>query len=122
MIHKILSAVLVLVLFVSCSKEKGVMQNPDRLTDIQRMLSVQKELTSKSQVPIWDIFNTQLSTEEKQALEFVYAYMPLSDLADYQPEFLSNAYYLQPVTYSRQKKNHADKQVELQNKTIHFNV
>jgi hypothetical protein len=87
MIHKILSAVLVLVLLVSCSKEKALIQNPDRLADIQRMLSVQKELTSKSQVPIWDIFNTQLSTEEKQALEFVYAYMPLSDLADYQPEF-----------------------------------
>jgi hypothetical protein len=95
MIHKILSAVLVLVLFVSCSKEKALIQNPDRLADIQRMLSVQKELTTKSQVPIWDIFNQPLSPEEKQALEFVYAYMPLSDLADYQPEF-----FLENVQFS----------------------
>ena len=95
MIHKILSAALVLLLFVSCSKEKALIQNPERLADIQRMLTEQKELSSKSQVPIWDIFNTPLSAEEKQALEFVYAYMPLSDLADYQPEF-----FLKNVQYS----------------------
>jgi hypothetical protein len=95
MTNKILSAVLVLLLFVSCSKEKALIQNPDRLADIQQMLSVQKELSSKSQVPIWDIFNTKLSVEEKQALEFVYAYMPLSDLADYQPGF-----FLKNVQYS----------------------
>ncbi len=28
-----------------------------------------------------------MSINEKQALEFLYAYMPLSDLADYTPEF-----------------------------------
>lgn len=95
MIHKILSAVLVFLLFVSCSKEKALIQNKERLADIQRMLSVQKELTSKSQVPIWDIFNQPLSPEEKQALEFIYAYAPLSDLADYQPEF-----FLKNVQYS----------------------
>ncbi len=79
--------ILILVLFVSCSKKEALIQNPDRLADIQRMLTAQKELTSKSLIPIWDIFNQQLSPEEKQALEFVYAYMPLSDLADYKPEF-----------------------------------
>jgi hypothetical protein len=95
MIHKILPAVLVLLLFVSCSKEKALIQNPERLADIQRMLTEQKELSSKSQVPIWTIFDQQLSPEEKQALEFIYAYMPLSDLADYQPEF-----FLKNVQYS----------------------
>jgi hypothetical protein len=59
------------------------------------MLSVQKELTAKSLQPIWNIFNRPLSPDEKQALEFVYAYMPLSDLADYQPEF-----FLMNVQYS----------------------
>jgi len=51
------------------------------------MLTVQKEMTSKSLIPIWDIFNKSLSPDEKQAMEFLYAYMPLSDLADYRPEF-----------------------------------
>jgi hypothetical protein len=95
MANNFFAVILVSILLVSCTKQPELIQNPDRLTDIQRMLSVQKELTSKSQVPIWDIFSTQLSAEEKQALEFVYAYMPLSDLADYQSEF-----FLKNVQYS----------------------
>jgi len=95
MASKILAVILISVLFVSCAKKQELIQNPDRLADIQRMLTEQKELTSKSQSPIWDIFNQPLSAEEKQALEFVYAYMPLSDLADYQPEF-----FLKNVQYS----------------------
>lgn len=95
MASKIISLILISVLFVSCAKKSGLIQNQERLSDIQRMLTVQKELTSKSQLPIWDIFSQKLSPEEKQAMEFVYAYMPLSDLADYQPEF-----FLKNVQYS----------------------
>ncbi|MBQ2511700.1 MAG: transglutaminase domain-containing protein [Bacteroidales bacterium] len=36
-----------------------------------------------------------LTTMEREAMEFLYAYMPLSDLADYEPEF-----YLQQVRYA----------------------
>jgi transglutaminase-like putative cysteine protease len=84
---KLISIILISFLFFSCSKKPVLIQDPERLADIQRMLSVQKELTSNSQIPIWDIFDQKLTSEEKQALEFLYAYMPLSDLADYQPEF-----------------------------------
>jgi len=87
MTSKIFTFILISILFMSCTKKQGLIQNPNRLADIQRMLTVQKELTSKSLIPIWDIFNQPLSTDEKQAMEFLYAYMPLSDLADYQPEF-----------------------------------
>jgi len=94
MTNKILSVLLLLVLVVSCAKETPLIQNKERLSDIQHMLTVQKELTAKSQTPIWEIFNQKLSPEEKQALEFIYAYAPLSDLADYQPEFfLKNVQY-----------------------------
>lgn len=95
MASKILVLILISILSLSCAKKEALIQNPERLADIQRMLSVQKELTSKSLLPIWDIFNRQLSPEEKQAMEFVYAYMPLSDLADYRPEF-----FLKNVQYS----------------------
>lgn len=71
----------------SCTNKQELIQNKERLDDIQHMLTVQKELTSKSLVPIWDVFNQSLTPQEKQAMEFLYAYMPLSDLADYQPEF-----------------------------------
>ncbi|HAQ21679.1 MAG TPA: hypothetical protein DCR40_20980 [Prolixibacteraceae bacterium] len=79
----------------SCSKKQMLIQDAERLSDIRNMLSVQKELTSKSLLPIWDVFNKKLSLDEKQAMEFVYAYMPLSDLADYSPEF-----FLKNVQYS----------------------
>ncbi|MBA4409274.1 MAG: transglutaminase domain-containing protein [Bacteroidota bacterium] len=87
MVNRFFALTLISILLLSCSKKQSFIQNPERLADIQHMLLVQKELTSKSLLPIWDIFNQPLSPEEKQALEFVYAYMPLSDLADYEPEF-----------------------------------
>ena len=95
MANKFVGVILIFILFTSCAKKPSLIQNPERLADIQRMLTVQKDLTSKSRVPIWDIFNQSLSPEEKQAMEFLYAYMPLSDLADYQPEF-----FLKNVQYS----------------------
>ena len=94
MANRILTAFIISILFISCSKKQELIQNPERKADIQRMLTVQKEMTSKSLIPIWDIFNQPLSPDEKQAMEFIYAYMPLSDLADYQPGFfLKNAQY-----------------------------
>lgn len=87
MANRILTAFIISILLFSCSMKQELIQNPECKADIQRMLTVQKELTSKSLIPIWDIFNQQLSPDEKQAMEFLYAYMPLSDLADYQPEF-----------------------------------
>ncbi len=95
MTNKILSLLLIVILFTSCTNNKALIQNRERLSDIQRMLTVQKQLTAKSRIPIWNIFDQQLSLEEKQALEFIYAYAPLSDLADYQPEF-----FLKNVRYS----------------------
>ena len=92
MANKFISAILISILLISCSKKQELIQNPERKADIQRMLTVQKELTSKSMIPIWGIFDQSLSPDEKQAIEFLYAYMPLSDLADYQPDFfLKNA-------------------------------
>ncbi len=87
MATKFFSFIFVIFFFVSCSRREILIQNPGRLADIERMIKVQKELTSKSVLPIWDIFKHPLSDSEKQAMEFLYAYMPLSDLADYKSEF-----------------------------------
>lgn len=78
---------------LSCGKRE-LITNPERLQDVQKMLEVQREMTSKSIIPIWDIFQQNLSKDERQAMEFLYAYMPLSDLADYPAEFfLTNVRY-----------------------------
>ena len=89
---KFLVGFLLITLFSSFVFGEVLIKDPARLADIQRMLKVQKELTSKSLIPIWDVLDRPLAQSEKQALEFLYAYMPLSDLADYKPEFfLKNA-------------------------------
>ena len=87
MTARIFSYIFVAILAISCEKKQELIKNPERIADIREMISVQKELTKNSQIPIWDIFDQPISPEEKQALEFIYAYMPLSDLADYEPEF-----------------------------------
>jgi hypothetical protein len=82
---------LFLLLIFGCRKEEELIQSPSRKADIQRMILIQKQLTANSQLPLWDIFNQKMADDERQALEFLYAYMPLSDLADYPPSFfLSN--------------------------------
>ncbi len=87
MTSKLLSFALILFVLISCAKKEPLIQKPERFADIQRMLTVQRALTSKSELPIWDIFKQPLAESEKQAMEFLYAYMPLSDLADYKSDF-----------------------------------
>ena len=87
MANKLFLITLSLILFIACAKKDTLIQNSARLADIQRMLTVQKGLTSKCVLPVWEIFKQPLTGSEKQGLEFLYAYMPLSDLADYQSEF-----------------------------------
>lgn len=48
-----------------------------------------------AQFPMLDVRLDTLGRAEREAMEFLYAYMPLSDLADYEPEF-----YLQQVRYA----------------------
>lgn len=65
-----------------------LIKNQNRIKDIERMLQKQQQLTQNGQTPIWSFLNSSFSPDEKQALEFMYAYMPLSDLADYSPSFM----------------------------------
>jgi hypothetical protein len=85
---KLIFAGLSFILFLNgCHQQDKLIQSPVRLADMQRMLTVQKQLTANSQVPLWELFDRKLDSDEKQALEFLYAYMPLSDLADYPADF-----------------------------------
>lgn len=83
---------IVLLLFAlilsGCQQEKTLISNPDRLKDIEKMLKAQRELTSNAMKPIWSILEKPVTKEEDQAMKFLFAYMPLSDLADYSSEFM----------------------------------
>jgi transglutaminase-like putative cysteine protease len=84
-----LACLLFLVVALSaCRNEKPLISNSDRLNDIERMLKVQQELTANSLEPIWTVLDHPASKNEEQALKFIFAYMPLSDLADCLPEFI----------------------------------
>jgi transglutaminase-like putative cysteine protease len=54
-----------------------------------------KPLAQGRSLQLFDVFSGKLSLEEEEALKFLYAYMPLSDLADYDGSF-----YLRQVRMS----------------------
>ena len=85
---KLLVLLLLTRLLISCESEKPLITNPGRLNDIEKMLKVQKELTTHALLPIWNILDHPSNPAEEQAMKFLFAYMPLSDLADYAPEFM----------------------------------
>lgn len=61
------------------------------ITDASYRQRVEQDLLKKeallSQSELFAIFDTDLTTYEREALEFLYAYMPVADIADYSGEF-----------------------------------
>ncbi|WP_320167981.1 transglutaminase domain-containing protein [Mangrovibacterium marinum] len=78
---------LFVLIFASCNQKEQLISKPEQLNDIKQMLEVQKHLTANSNIAVWDIFDQPLTDDERQAMEFMYAYMPLSDLGDYSADF-----------------------------------
>lgn len=84
-IKNLFLAVLILGLFSSCNREEHFISNA------QQRAEVEKDLQEKmAQLPNGDLFkvlNLELPQKEKEALKFLYAYMPLSDITDYPGAF-----------------------------------
>lgn len=57
------------------------------LRHMEMMFSMTKDLAKNRSHQLFDVFNTQLTGDEILALKYLYAYMPLSDLADYKGDF-----------------------------------
>ena len=54
---------------------------------VHAQLPIQKELSRPRQQELFGVFSQKLTAAERSALEWLYAWMPLSDLADYDGEF-----------------------------------
>lgn len=71
-------------LFAACG-------NSHFMTDASYRSRVEQDFQQKqallTQGDLFAIFNTDLSAYEREALEFLYAYMPLADITDYSGEF-----------------------------------
>ena len=78
------------LLFAACHRD------PHFITDKNYRNEVHADFEARmAEFPMLQVQLDTLSRMEREAMEFLYAYMPLSDLADYEPEF-----YLQQVRYA----------------------
>ncbi len=82
--------VLITVL-TSCNSGTHLINNKQYLANTEKTFTQRKALAGKRDSALFSVFNKKLSREQSEALKFLYAYMPLSDLADYSGDFfLSN--------------------------------
>ena len=84
-----LKSVLLIALLLSGSRATNaqLIRNKTTLDHMQQMLAQQKHIASARNKNLFRILDQKITPEEKQALEYLYAYMPLSDLADYDGDF-----------------------------------
>ncbi|MGE6228686.1 transglutaminase domain-containing protein [Paenibacillus chitinolyticus] len=55
----------------------------EALAEVQRKFDIKRELARAKEEELFGVFRQKLTEEETWALKFLYAYMPLNDLADY---------------------------------------
>jgi len=75
--------------------QKHFISDPGYLTKVEEQFEKQKALATGRGNELFTVFKNKLTVEEAEALKFLYAYMPLSDLADY-----NGSFYLDMVRYS----------------------
>jgi len=80
------------VLTISCvGNEKHFLKDEAYRKQVHEQFEKRKQEAVNRKDALFSIFdNEKLSTEQREALEFLYAYMPLCDLADYDGEFFLN--------------------------------
>jgi transglutaminase-like putative cysteine protease len=82
---------LITVLISSCSNTH-LINNKQYLAVTKNAFEKRKSFANSRDSALFSVFKKNLSLKQTEALEFLFAYMPLSDLADYDGNFfLSNA-------------------------------
>ena len=86
-----------LISLVSCKKDNGQHFITDEAyrAQVETDFEARKELAKGRSTELFSVFDEKLSLEETEALKFLYAYMPYSDLADYDGKF-----FLDQVRYA----------------------
>ena len=87
---KILLAVAAVLMFGACQRDPHFITDKDYRAEVHNDFEVRN-----SEFRMLNLRLDTLCRAEREAMEFLYAYMPLSDLADYEPSF-----YLQQVRYA----------------------
>lgn len=91
-LRKLLASVLMLFILCSCeSSDKHFIKDKNYREEVSKQFAERKDLAKNRAKELFSVFEREdLTLEEKEALEFLYAYMPLSDLADYDGDFYLN--------------------------------
>ena len=81
-----------IISLVSCKKQNDQHFITDEAyrAQVETDFEARKELAQGRSTELFSVFDDKLSLEETEALKFLYAYMPYSDLADYDGEFFLN--------------------------------
>lgn len=86
-----LSSFLLIAVFIltSCSSsDKHFLKDKDYRGQVHEQFLKRQELAAGRSQQLFTVFNKpDLTIEQREALEFLYAYMPLSDLADYDGDY-----------------------------------
>ncbi|MGA2823833.1 MAG: transglutaminase domain-containing protein [Bacteroidales bacterium] len=82
-----LLCILFLGSLISCQRGPHFISDKDYCAKVETAFDKQKDLAKNRKAQLFKVFDQDLSIREKEALEFLYAYMPLSDLADYDGDF-----------------------------------
>ncbi len=83
-----------LSLVVGCS-DTSLEHEKSKKSETHKHFLAQKELAKNRGDQLFSVFDENLSEQEREALEFLYAYMSLSDLANYNGD-----YFLEQVQYA----------------------
>jgi len=78
---------IVLAVSLSCNQGNHFISNPQYRKKVKEQFDKQAEIAASRSDTLFNVFDQDLTTEEKEALQFLYAYMSLNDLADYNGEF-----------------------------------
>ena len=87
-----LAIIATILSLVSCKKdnEQHFITDEAYRSQVENDFETRKELAQGRSTELFSVFDDKLSLEETEALKFLYAYMPYSDLADYDGEFFLN--------------------------------
>lgn len=78
--------VLIMALISGCTG-KHLITDKDYLKTVEKSFDYRMQLASNRDTDLFQVFNDELTDTQTEALKFLYAFMPLSDLADYDGEF-----------------------------------
>jgi len=79
--------IIALILLVSGCKNKHFISDKSYRNKVEEQFRIQKTLAAGRSEKLFGVFDRDLSREEKEALTFLYAFMSLNDLADYDGDF-----------------------------------